>query len=83
MAGFGASVMSTPYTECSLIPPMGKTVDNSVDNVKNSLQLHRFISRPFPAANSRAMHTGAYNRANYPQISVDKMVTDLPGKCNK
>lgn len=54
---------------------MGKTVDNSVDNVKNSLQIHRFISRVFPGANGQEMHIPVHMRGNYPQKTVDKMVT--------
>ncbi len=67
--------MSTPYTECSGGSEMGKTVDNSVDNVKNSLQIHRFISRVFPKGNPRKMDIRVHMQGNYPQKTVDKMVT--------
>lgn len=75
--------MSTAYTVCTDGREMGKTVDNSVDNVKNSLQIHRFISRVFPGGSPGKMDIPMHKRVNYPQKSVDKMVTENPMKCNK
>ncbi len=62
---------------------MGKTVDNSVDNVKNSLQIHRFISCIFPGANQRKMDIRMHMQANYPQKAVDRVVTNNLHKRNK
>ena len=56
---------------------MGKTVDNSVDNVKNSLQIHRFISRVFPKGNPRKMDIRVHMQGDYPQKTVDKTVTEI------
>ena len=56
---------------------MGKTVDNSVDNVKNSLKINKFISRLFPDVRFSFVHTRVHNRTIYPQNSVDKTVTDI------
>lgn len=55
---------------------MGKTVDNSVDNVKNSLQIHRFISRVFPKGNPRKMDIRVHMQGDYPHKTVDKTVTE-------
>ena len=62
---------------------MGKTVDNSVDNVKNSLQIHRFISRIFPRESQRKMDIRMHMQANYPQEAVDRTVTRNLCECYK
>ena len=58
-------------------PLMGKIVDNSVDNVKNFLEINTFISRPFPDERFSFVHIRVHNRTIYPQNSVDKTVTDI------
>ena len=49
----------------------------AMDNVKNSLEINTFISRPFPDERFSFVHIRVHNRTIYPQNSVDKTVTDI------